>query len=92
MTAVVNKFYDLMEADERVVGFFKNSDMVLQRKRQSQFITFATGGPNNYEGKPLKEVHANMGVADKEFDAAVENLEKACNECGVSKENIAELK
>lgn len=75
----MNKFYDFMLADARVSGFFKNTDMVKQRQRQTQFIILATGGPNKYEGKDMKEAHLNMGIGDVEFDATWENLEKACN-------------
>lgn len=37
-----------MLSDDRVKEFFKNSDMTKQRKKQTDFIVMATGGPNNY--------------------------------------------
>lgn len=55
--AVVDKFYDFMMVDPRVLDFFKNTDMEKQRSRQKQFITLVTGGPNKYEGKDMKEAH-----------------------------------
>ena len=41
------------------------------------FITVATGGPNMYKGKSMKEVHKNMQITNAEFDAIAGDLKKA---------------
>lgn len=69
ITAVVDKFYDFMMKDDRVNAFFKNTDMVKQRKSQASFITMVTGGPNHYEGRDMKEAHAKFAIKKLEFDA-----------------------
>lgn len=74
ISAVVDKFYDIMLKDERVLAFFKNTDMTKQRKQQKSFITMAVGGPNHYDGKDMKEAHAKFAIGKKEFDATWENL------------------
>ena len=48
--------------DKRVNEFFKNTDMNKQRKRQTDFITLVTGGPNNYEGVDMKKAHEKMAI------------------------------
>ena len=77
---VVDKFYVYMLDDPRVKEFFKNSDMTKQRKKQTDFISMATGGPNNYEGMDMKKAHLNMKIGHKEFDATWENLEKSLHD------------
>lgn len=67
--SVVDKFYEYMLADDTVNYFFKNTDMTKQRKRQKQFITLVTGGPNNYEGVDMKFAHAKFKIKKLEFDA-----------------------
>jgi hemoglobin len=48
--------------DKRVNEFFKNTDMNKQRKRQTDFITLVTGGPNNYEGVDMKKAHEKFKI------------------------------
>ena len=35
------------------------------RKRQTQYFTMATGGPNLYEGEDMKKVHEKMAIGHK---------------------------
>lgn len=62
--------YDRISKDDRISHFFKNVDMVKQRKYQADFLTVATGGPNIYEGMDMKEAHKKLGIKKLEFDAA----------------------
>jgi hemoglobin len=63
--AVVDKFYEFMLNDNVVSPFFVNTDMEKQRKRQKQFITMVTGGPNNYEGTDMKMAHDKFKIGKK---------------------------
>jgi hemoglobin len=67
--SVVDKFYVYMLDDKRVNEFFKNTDMNKQRKRQTEFITMVTGGPNNYEGLDMKKAHEKFKIGKLEFDS-----------------------
>lgn len=89
---MVDKFYVYMLDDARVKEYFKNTDMNKQRKRQTDFITMATGGPNHYEGVDMKKAHLNMKIGHKEFDATWENLQKALHDFKVAEPLIQELK
>ena len=53
--AVVEVFYRKVLADERLSGFFENVDMDVLRGHQTAFIMRALGGPNQYEGRDLRE-------------------------------------
>jgi hemoglobin len=39
-----------------------------------QFLSLATGGPAQYDGKEIKPAHAGMRIGNPEFDAAVGDL------------------
>jgi hemoglobin len=68
-----------MLSDPIVKSFFDQTDMEKQIKRQKQFITLVTGGPNNYEGTDMKTAHAKFKIGKKEFDETWTNLERALN-------------
>lgn len=56
-----------------------------------QFITLATGGPAQYEGKGMKETHAAMHISNPEFDAAVGDLKAALDKAQVPNKEQKEL-
>lgn len=89
----VDKFYEKVLADDRVNGFFKGVDMDRQRAMQTAFLTYAFGGPNAYEGRDLRAVHAHLvarGLNDTHFDIIVEHLGSTLKEMGVGDEDIAQ--
>lgn len=92
ISAVVDKFYEFMLADPVVSPFFANTDMEKQKKRQKQFITMVTGGPNHYEGTDMKTAHAKFKIGKKEFNETWTNLDKALRFFKVKETEIAELK
>ena len=85
--AAVKGFYDKVLADDRVNGFFKGVDMDRQIRMQTEFLTFAFGGPNNYAGKDLRAAHAHLvakGLNDTHFDIILEHLGSTLKELCVS--------
>lgn len=51
VNAAVDVFYEKVMADDRINRFFEGIDMNAQRRKQIMFLTYAFGGPNNYDGK-----------------------------------------
>jgi len=92
IAAVVDKFYVHVLADPKLVDFFKNTDLNKQRQRQTQYMVLGFGGPNKYEGQPLKKVHANLGVSQGNFDSAWVHMEQACHDCKVPADLLPEIK
>ncbi len=91
--AAVKGFYDKVLADDRINGFFQGVDMDRQIRMQTAFLTFAFGGPNNYEGKNLRAAHAHLvekGLNDTHFDIILEHLGSTLQELGVSDALIEE--
>jgi hemoglobin len=61
------------------------------KKHIAQFVKVATGGPAKYEGREMKEAHANMRITNAEFDAAVGDLKASLDKLGLPVEEQKEL-
>ncbi|CAG9462415.1 unnamed protein product [Pedinophyceae sp. YPF-701] len=78
IAAVVDAFYERILANPELAPFFKNTDMVRQAKHQTNFVTFAFGGPNRYSGRAMNAAHKKLrdehGMSDKHFDLVAQTL------------------
>ena len=72
--------------------FFAKTDMEVQARREKQFVAMVTGGPKDYEGGNMKDVHANLKISQKEFDITWDNFEKAMKDNNVGAQEIAEIR
>ncbi|MCK5902998.1 MAG: group 1 truncated hemoglobin [Cocleimonas sp.] len=92
--AVVNRFYEIMLADDRVKDFFSNVNMDKQKIHQRDFIVFALGGASEYAGQDMRAAHQHLvdhkGLSDVHFDATFENLVTALRDLNVPEDLIAE--
>ena len=55
------------------------------------FFSKVTGGPDNYKGKSMKEVHAGMQITPAEFEAAASDLKATLDKFKVPAPEQAEL-
>lgn len=88
LEAVVPMFYERVLGDPDLAGFFAKTDMDFQTKQQIAFLAMALGGPNEYEGRPMKEAHDGMGITDVHFDKVAGHLVATLETAGVGKEEI----
>ncbi len=89
--AAVALFYEKIMADDRVNQFFDGKDMNQQKKMQKDFLTYAFGGPNNYNGRAMRAAHkapAANGLNNGHFDAVMELLGATLTELGLPQEHI----
>lgn len=74
----VEKFYAKVLADERVRHFFANTNMQQQKQHQKDFMTYAFGGAQHWNGRSMRNAHKQlvleMGLTDSHFDAIAEDL------------------
>ena len=80
--------------DSELKPFFDGVDMVLQKKKQKAFLTYAFGGAPHYSGKNLREAHkrlVEMGMNSIHFDAVIDHLENTLKELNVPNELIQEV-
>jgi len=95
--AVVSRFIDILVADPvqtanpAIKRAFGKTDVAKLKLHLAQFVAMATGGAEKYEGAPLKPVHKNMKIGEKEWTAAVNDLVATLNEFKVPKNLQDEL-
>ncbi|MBE8998378.1 group 1 truncated hemoglobin [Nostoc sp. LEGE 12447] len=74
----VEKFYEKVLADKRVQNFFAHTNMQQQKQHQKDFMIYAFGGAQHWNGRTMREAHkelvAEMGLTDSHFNAIAEDL------------------
>jgi hemoglobin len=58
----------------------------------TEMVCMATGGPQKYTGKSMKESHANLKITGKEWDAFLDDFQQTLNKFAVPGAEQAELK
>jgi hemoglobin len=61
------------------------------KKHMQQFLALATGGPAQYDGGEMKNVHKGMQISNAEFDAAVGDLKTTLDKLQLPVEDQKEL-
>lgn len=87
---VANVIADPDYKDKHKKHFIEGDVAALKRKLIDQ-VGQATGGPQKYTGKGMKEAHAGLGITDADFDTLVADLTKALDNNNVAKKDQDEL-
>ena len=90
VNAAVDIFYGKVLADSRINYLFSSVDMDRQRAKQKAFLTYAFGGPNNYNGRGMRAGHARLNLTEEHFNAVMENLGSTLKELNVPDPLIGE--
>jgi hemoglobin len=94
IATVVADFVGNMAADPRVNARFKDMkgpDIEKLKSHLSDQICDATGGPCSYIGRDMKTTHKGMRITEAEWNATVDNLNKALDKHKVPAKEKAEL-
>ena len=89
--AVVDRFYELVLGDERLVSFFADSNLTQLKRHQVLLISQVLGGPASYDGRDLRAAHDGLRISRADFDVVVTHLVQALDEAGVDAEIIARV-
>jgi len=84
---VVSSFYKKVLDNDELESYFEGVDMERLMSHQTNFIAKVLGGPNQYEGRDLKAVHARFNISLPHFQEVAELLEEALDEAGVDGED-----
>ncbi|KRE30979.1 group 1 truncated hemoglobin [Agromyces sp. Soil535] len=83
IAAVVDRFYVLVLADDRLRGFFDGVEMVRLKRHQVALVSQVMGGPVSYAGRDLREAHEGMSISPEDFVSVAEHLVTALTDAGV---------
>lgn len=89
--AVVGDLLGRVAADQRINAFFRGVDTDELATKLAAQICQAAGGPCRYTGRPMREVHASMGISDADFDALVSDLVAALDHFNLGTREKREL-
>lgn len=89
--AVVDRFYELILEDARLVAYFTDTDLPRLKRHQVLLISQVLGGPAAYDGQDLRQAHAGMAITPEHFGLVVDHLVQALQEAGVEAEVIARV-
>jgi hemoglobin len=74
---IVATFVPLVLADPRIKETFSDSDMKHVAMRLEEQFCVLSGGPCEYKGDPMKEVHGGLKITNAQFNALAEDLQIA---------------
>ncbi|MFC5949622.1 group 1 truncated hemoglobin [Pseudonocardia lutea] len=91
VAAAVERFYERVLGDPALVGYFADVDLKRLKTHQRSFLAAAIGGPELYQGRPMKEAHARFRIRPAHFDLVVGHLVATLTELGVPAETIGAI-
>ncbi|MBE1495670.1 hemoglobin [Amycolatopsis lexingtonensis] len=86
LVAVVDDFYERVLADAELAVFFRGTNLPRLKGMQVEFFTAALGGPDEYRGRSMKDVHLGRGIEQHHFDLVAKYLTDALLAAGVPQE------
>ncbi len=92
MELAVDVFYRKVLDDDLIGKFFEDVDMEAQRLKQKSFLAMAFGGPYQYTGKDMRDVHRHMverlGLSDRHFDRLMAHFKASMLEIHIPEPEI----
>lgn len=83
LVAVVDDFYERVLADAELAPFFRGTSMPRLKGMQVAFFAAALGGPDEYRGRSMKDVHRGRGIGRHHFELVAKYLTDSLLAAGV---------
>ena len=74
--------------DPQLAPYFEGVDLARLKRHQVLLISQVLGGPATYDGRPLDQAHAGLGISHDDFAAVAGHLVAAMREAGVPEDII----
>lgn len=84
LTTVVDDFYRRVLADPQLAPFFAGTNVSRLKGMQVEFFAAALGGPDEYAGQTMRDVHRGRGIDQVHFDLVAKYLAESLADAGVS--------
>jgi len=89
MNAIVNRFYhEKVLKDSLIMPFFEGKDIEKLKAHQIEFLKFALGGCEWYNGRSISAVHQGLGIGFSQWQAIFSHLIDTLKELHVSISDI----
>lgn len=80
---IANRTIDYALSDARIKHYFDESNIDRIRLMLSDQLCQVAGGPCIYKGHSMQDTHRGLHLHDRDFNAIVEDLEKAMDESAI---------
>ncbi len=84
LTRIANDTADNVLADDRIKATFDNTSIERFRKLLAAQFCVVAGGPCAYTGRTMHDAHKGLHLDNADFNAVVEDLQKAMDKEGVA--------
>lgn len=96
IAVVVDEFVERIWVNEVLNANPKNKEAMGISKPALKYLAteltcMAVGGPQQYSGRPMKDVHSGLNISEKEWDAMLSDLKATLNKFNVPSKEQAEL-
>lgn len=81
---IVDTLIPLVLADERIKDSFTDIDMKNLAMRLEEQFCMLSGGPCEYKGKEMREIHDGLNITNAQFNALAEDLQIAMDKVGIA--------
>ena len=81
---IVDKLVPMILANARIKESFTDIDMKNLAMRLEEQFCELSGGPCQYKGKPMGEIHDGLNITNAQFNALAEDLQVAMDQAGVA--------
>jgi hemoglobin len=89
--AVVEEFYRRMLEDELVNEAFRGIDMDRLRNHQTAFLSYALGGPVEYDGRTLREGHKGLNITSEQYERMIRIMNDTLRTFNVADEDRVKI-
>lgn len=79
ITKLTENFVDEISRNQEIFKYFARSDAVRFKQKFSEHICMLSGGPCEYSGDNMVDVHTGMNINEHDFNLGVELLINAMN-------------
>lgn len=88
--------FERTDVSKGVIGSVKEWEptpekVALFKRHMIEFLTLASGGPAQYSGRDMREVHKGLRITNNEFDAMVGDIKASMDRVGVARREQRDL-
>lgn len=91
ITAIVDDAVDRHAANPLLAPRFSGKDLPRAKQLGAQFFCMGAGGPQQYEGRDMRTVHAGMNISEQELVATIDDFVAAMQGRGVGATELNEV-
>ena len=81
--ALTDDFVRRLTSDARIAAQFRETNLKRLREKLEEQFCQVSGGGCHYTGDPMREVHQGLRVSEADFNALVEDLQRAMDAQGI---------